>query len=162
MKNAFLLSVIFLGLFNFNTNPIPISETKLLALSSVGLLSTSMFCTFEALAKQLEIWDKGDPHQRLQLKYDWFVGTAVLTGIPGWSLLRIVKKKNPLVLPCVIGASGMFALAGSMFKYSLVHHEEFVKNRDPLLAELRDKLRVMSAVCTIAGLLFTAEIVYAD
>lgn len=161
MKKVILLLTLF---YFFNSWVRALEKADAMALTSVGLLSSSLFCTLEAAQSHMESWDTQDPYQKRALVIcgnTWLKG-AVFTGIPGFALLSKAaaeKTECSKVMACGFAASAMFALSGTFFKHAQKCHEEFNRTENITFANQRDKSKYMLVMCAMAGTIFCIPVI---
>lgn len=160
MKKYLLLLTIF-----FNINTIPNGQKKVLAIASIGFLSRSIYCGVQAAYDQMQLGlDTHDSLQRAALvrSRNFWLKEGLPIAVPGIVLLRLAEAqntKNVPIWPFAVQASALFAMAGTAFKESLRCHNEFKRSGNLSLAAERNKWRCMSALTTLAGLVFCIPVV---
>lgn len=159
MKKCFLLFIL-LNLFATNAQAM---ATNGLALVSVGLMSTSLFCAIEAAGSQTESWDTRDPYQRRALivsRNNWLKG-ALLTGLPGAALLAKVAAGNPrgkLLMGSAFGSSILFAISGAYLRQAKRCEEEFNITGEQHLLDMGERLKQFAGAAALAGMIFCVPI----
>lgn len=164
MKKYFVL---FTLLYLLNPPAQAMEKTNAMALTSIALLSTSLFCALEGTNKHMKSWDTLDPHQKQGLFIcgnAWLKG-ALLTGIPGFALLGTVaagKAESSKVIACGFASSVMLALTASFLKAAQECDEEFKRTNKVVLAKTRDKYKYMAIGCLAAGVILCNPVIEAQ
>lgn len=162
MKKCFLL---FILLHFFNPNALAMENTGVLALASVGLLSTSCFCGIEAGHKQAENWNTRDPYQKRALiqSRNGSLAGALLNGLPGGVLLKRVAAQNTqseLIILSAIAASGLFAISGAFLIDAKNYDEEYNITGEQFLADMRDRSKHWAVFSALCGLVICVPLVH--
>lgn len=164
MKILFILMVGGLVVSSFTAQGNPPDLSTAMALSGVGLLSTSIYCAARAAQQEMLSRETGDRYQRRALvlcRNNWLKGAAA-SGLSGFLMIqpKISNSSFPGVMGVSIMASSVMLAGAALLQQEEKNcHEEFVRTMDLDVLAKRNHLRVASIVALCTGVLLCLPLI---